>query len=143
MALPGPDIVAAILFTDLDKRLMAGIGPVTTNRSDLLKRAGVQPGNVAPQNELEIFCSLCVGRVYFRSENRNLYFVDSPALSISEIIEQVFRGLRQDPLVQQLYMDEHKLFQAAMCIRLTAAQRRPLFTALRLSGIHIIRSRQA
>jgi len=64
---------------------MAGIGPVTTNRSDLLRRAGVRPGIVAPKNELEIFCSLCVGRVYYRESNSTLYFVDSPALSVSQL----------------------------------------------------------
>jgi hypothetical protein len=121
---------------------MAGIGPVTTNRNDLLRRAAVQPGISTPQNELEIFCHLCVGRVYFRDENRTLYFVDSPALSTSEIIQQVFRGLGQEPLIQQRYMDEHKMFRAAMCIQLTMTQREPLFTAFRLCGIHINQSRQ-
>jgi hypothetical protein len=119
---------------------MAGIGPVATNRDDLLRRAGVRPGISAPQNELEIFCSLCVGRVYFRDENRSLYFVDSPALSISEIIEQVFDGLAQSPRIRQLYMDEHGLLRAAMCIQLSASQQKALFAALVLSGIHIIRS---
>jgi hypothetical protein len=33
---------------------MAGIGPVTTNRNDLLRRAGARPGISAPKNELEI-----------------------------------------------------------------------------------------
>ena len=52
---------------------MAGIGPVTTNISDLLRRAGARPGISAPKNELEIFCSLCVGRVHYREKNRTLY----------------------------------------------------------------------
>lgn len=117
---------------------MAGIGPVTTNRNDLLRRANVRPGISAPKNELEIFCSLCVGRVYYSADNRTLYFVDSPALSISEIIEQVFRGLGQVARVRQLHMDEHDLLQAALCIQLTDAQRKALFAALVLSGINII-----
>jgi len=121
---------------------MAGIGPVTTNRNDLLRRAGVRPGISDPQNELEVFCSLCVGWVYYREENRSLYFVDSPALSISEIIEQVFRGLGQVANIRQLYMDEHNLLQAAMCIQLSVAQRKALFAALVLSGINITRSRK-
>jgi hypothetical protein len=119
---------------------MAGIGPVTTNRNDLLRRAGVRPGIVAPSNELEIFCSLCVGRVYFRVENQTLYFVDSPALSVSDIVRQVFRGLGQIPQIHQLYMDEHGLLRAAMCLRLSAAQQKALFAALTLSGIHIFGS---
>lgn len=118
---------------------MAGIGPVTTNRRDILRRAGVKPGIVAPQNELEIFCSLCVGRVYFRQSNQTLYFVDSPALSVSEIIEQVFKGLEQSPQIRQLYMDEHNILRAAFCIQLTEPQRRALFAALILAGIHIKR----
>ena len=120
---------------------MAGIGPVTTNRNDLLRRAGARPGISDPKNELEIFCSLCVGRVYYRADNRTLYFVDSPALSISDIIEQVFKGLRQFPRVRQLHMDEHDLLQAALCIQLTDPQRKALFAALVLSGINIIRPR--
>jgi len=121
---------------------VAGIGPITTDRRDLLRRAGVRPGIVAPQNELEIFCSLCVGRVFYRSDNATLYFVDSPALSVSEIIEQVFAGLRQSPRIQQLYMDDHNLFRAAYRIMLSAEQRKALFTALTLSGISIKRSNQ-
>jgi len=119
---------------------MAGIGPVTTNRNDLLRRAGVRPAIHSPKNELEIFCSLCVGRVYFRAETRTLYFVDSPALSISEIIAQVFNGLGETPQIRQLYMDEHGLLRAAMCIQLSPAQRQALFAAFALSGIHIFGS---
>jgi len=118
---------------------MAGIGPVTTDRNDLLRRAGARPGISAPKNELEIFCSLCVGRVYYRDDNRTLYFVDSPALSVSEIIAQVFKGLNQFPQVRQLHMDVHNLLQAALCIQLTETQRKALFAALTLSGISIIR----
>lgn len=120
---------------------MAGIGPLTTNRGDLLRRTGVRPGISAPKNELEIFCSLCVGCVYYRVASRTLYFVDSPDLSISEIIEQVFRGLNQTPVFQQLYMDEHQLFSAAMCIQITVSQKIAMFSAFTLSGVHITRSR--
>jgi hypothetical protein len=120
--------------------LMAGIGPVTTNRIDLQRRAGARPGIVAPKNDLEIFCSLCVGRVYFRVQTRTLYFVDSPVLSVSDIVRQVFNGLKQSPRIHQLYMDEHGLLRAAMCIQLSAAQQKALFAALTLSGVHIFRS---
>lgn len=122
---------------------MAGIGPVATNRNDLLRRAGVRPGISDPKNELEIFCSLCVGRVYYRDQNRSLYFVDSPALSVSDIIHQVFRGLGQVPRFRQLYMDEHNLLRAALCIQLGAVQRKALFAAFVLSGINITRSGKA
>jgi hypothetical protein len=118
---------------------MAGIGPVTTNINDLLRRAGGRPGISAPKNELEIFCSLCVGRVHYRVENRTLYFVDSPALSISDIVKQVFKGLGQSPRIRQLHMDEHNLLRAASCLQLTTAQQKALFAAFTLSGIHIIR----
>ena len=119
---------------------MAGIGPVTTNLGDLRRRAGLREGISPPKNELEIFCSLCVGRVYFDEKNRSLYFVDSPVLSISGIISQVYKGLNQTPQIRQLYMDEHNLFRAAFCIQLTAIQRMPLFAAFALSGVHITRS---
>ncbi len=120
---------------------MPGIaGPFKTSRGDHLRRTGVRPGIVAPKNELEIFCSLCVGCVYYRDENRTLYFVDSPDLSISDIIDQVFRGLNQTPSIQQLYMDEHNLFSAARCVQIGAAQRKALFPAFTLIGIHITNS---
>lgn len=119
---------------------MAGIGPIWTNRNDLLRRAGVRPGISAPANELEIFCSLCVGRVFFEDASRMLYFVDSPALSVSEIVAQVFRGLGDRPEIRQLYMDEHNLLRAALCLRLTPDQQKALFAAFALSGIHITRA---
>lgn len=119
---------------------MAGTGPITTDRNALLRRAGGRPAIAAPKNELEIFYILCVGRVYFRIETRTLYFVDSPALSVSDIIDQVFKGLRETPQIRQLYMDVHGLLRAAMCIQLTAAQRQALFAAFALSGIHIFDS---
>ena len=118
---------------------MAGIGPIWTNRNDLLRRAGVRPGISAPANELEIFCSLCVGRVFYDDASRSLYFVDSPALSVSEIVEQVFRGLAASPDIRQLYMDEHNLLRAALCVTLNDAQQKALFAAFALSGIHITR----
>ena len=118
---------------------MAGIGPIWTNRNDLLRRAGVRPGISAPANELEIFCSLCVGRVFYDDASRTLYFVDSPALSVSEIVAQVFRGLGTAPDIRQLYMDRHNLLRAALCLRLTAEQQKALFAAFALSGIHITR----
>jgi len=118
---------------------MAGLGPITTNLSDILKRAGVRPGIVDPQNELEIFCSLCVGRVFYRAENSTLYFVDSPALSITDIVERVFEGLGQLPRIRQLHMDPHNLLRAALCVPLSAAQQTALFAAFTLAGIHIVR----
>ena len=118
---------------------MAGIGPITTNLSDILKRASVRPGITNPKNELEIFCSLCVGRVYYRAENHSLYYVDSPALSVSDIVAQVFEGLGQSPRIRQLHMDQHDLLRAALCVQLTATQQSALLAALTLSGIHIVR----
>ena len=118
---------------------MAGIGPITTNLSDILKRAGARPGITNPKNELEIFCSLCVGRVYYSAQNLSLYYVDSPALSVSDIVKQVFTGLGQSPRIRQLHMDEHDLLRAALCVQLTAIQKSALLAALTLSGIHIVR----
>lgn len=115
---------------------MAGIGPIDTNRQNLLKRAGFR-GRTEPANELEIFCSLCVGRVIIRDRDNRLYFVDSPALSISDIIRQVFKGIGQQPRINQLYMDVHQLLRASSCIALTPRQRTLLVAAFALNGIHI------
>lgn len=117
-------------------KTVAGIGPINTSRADLLRRKGERQGIVSPKNELEIFCSLCVGSVYYQQHKRMLYFVDSPELSVSEIVSQVFRGLGEIPRIRQLYMDEHNLFSAARCIELTGAQRKALFAAFSISGIH-------
>jgi len=114
---------------------MAGIGPVV-GRVAGLKAAGIN----TPKNELEIFCFLCVGRVYYHGGSETLYFVDSPTLSVSQLIRQVFRGLRQSPSIRQLYMDEHNLFSAASRIRLKEEQKNALFIALRLSGVQIVYS---
>ena len=117
-------------------KTVAGIGPINASRADLLRRKGERQGIVSPKNELEIFCSLCVGSVFYKQQKRMLYFVDSPELSISEIIGQVFRGLGDTPRIRQLYMDEHQLFSAARCIELSGRQRKALFAAFTLSGIH-------
>lgn len=116
---------------------MAGIGPISTNKKDLLKRAGYRDNPTQPANELEIFLSLCIGRVYYRQHNRTLYFVDSPALSISQIIQTVFRGIDKTAHIKQLYMDEHKLIKAALCITLTPKQKKLIMVALSMNGIFI------
>ena len=116
---------------------MAGIGPICSDNRELLKRAEYRSGLTQPKSELEIFCSLCVGRVFFRKSNRTLYFVDAPSLSISEIIQTSFLGIHQQPAIRQLYMDEHNLINAALCITLTNKQKKLILVALRVSGIHI------
>jgi len=116
---------------------MAGIGPICSNNHELLKRAEYRSGLTKPKSELEIFCSLCVGRVFFRKSNRTLYFVDAPSLSISEILQTVFQGIHQQPAIRQLYMDEHNLINAALSINLTNRQKKLVLVALRVSGIHI------
>ena len=116
---------------------MAGIGPIFTNKQDILKRASYRTSLTAPKSELEIFCSLCVGRVFFNRQSQKMYFVDSPALSVTEIIMRVFKGLRQKPDIRQLYMDVHGLINAAFCITLSPAQKKALLVALNLNGIKI------
>lgn len=118
---------------------MAGIGPIFTDRRNLLKQAHYASAQPLPKNELEIFLALCVGRVLYRNDNRSLYFVDSPALSITDIIAGVFHGLGQEPRIRQLYMDQHNLLKAAFCIPLTSQQEKLLMVALSLNGIKIIR----
>ena len=115
---------------------MAGIGPIDTNRANLLKRAGFRAHGL-PANELEIFCSLCVGRVILKQAQNRLYFVDSPALSVSDIVRRVFKGLKQEPRFNQLYMDVHHLIKAASCIDLTVRQKKLLLAAFMLNGIHV------
>lgn len=116
---------------------MAGIGPICTNNRDLLKRAEYRTTLSAPSSELEIFCSLCVGRVFYSTRRRSLYFVDAPTISITHIIKTVFQGINQTPNIKQLYMDEHNLIKAAFSITLTARQKKLVLVALRMSGIHI------
>lgn len=119
---------------------MAGIGPICTNSRDLLKRAEYRSRLTAPSSELEIFCSLCTGRVFYSENRRRLYYVDSPTISITNIIQTVFQGINQAPDIRQLYMDEHELIKAAFCITLSASQKNLILVALRMSGIHIDKS---
>ncbi len=116
---------------------MGGLGKVNSNRQDLLKRAGFRSSLAATTNELEIFCSLCEGRVFYSKRQRRLYFVDSPSFPVSEIIHRVFHGLGQRADINQLYMDEHKVLKAASRIRLSQRQVKPVLTALKLTGMHI------
>ncbi len=116
---------------------MVGIGPKAPDSRALLQRARNKSMRVRPRNELEIFSGLCVGRVFYRSADRCLFFVDSHNLSVSELIHSVFSGLQQMPRIQQLYMDEHQLIKAAFRIMLTPRQARRLLVALRLNGIVI------
>ncbi len=118
---------------------MAGIGPICTDNRELLKRAEYRSSLTQPTNELEIFCSLCVGRAFYLSRERRLYFVDAPTLNISKIIQRVFQGIGQRPSIIQLYMDEHELIKAALSIQLTAKQAKLVLVALNISGIHIDR----
>ncbi len=116
---------------------MAGIGPICFNNKQLLKRAEYRSKLTQPKNELEIFCTLCPGRIFYKNSNQTLYFVESPTLSIIEIIEKVFRSIHQQPKIRQLYMDEHNLIKASLCIKLTQLQKNRLLVALKISGIHI------
>ena len=117
---------------------MSGLVKINSNRQDLLKRAGNRSSSfAAPANELEIFCSLCEGRVYFSQHRHRLYFVDSPTFMLSEIIQRVLRGLGQTAVIDQLYMDEHKVLKAASSIKLSKRQVKPVLTALKLTGVHI------
>jgi hypothetical protein len=119
------------------KTTLPGLGPIATNRIEILKRAAYRAGLSDNTSELEIFCGLCVGRVFFSQSRQTLYFVDSPVVSVSEIIEHIFKGLNSEPIIHQLYMDEHSLITAASSIKLTPGQRTRLFVALNISGIHI------
>ena len=116
---------------------MVGIGPKAPDQRALLERARSKSMRVRPRNELEIFSGLCVGRVFYQSAERRLFFVDSHNLSITDIIHTVFAGMAQRPRIRQLYMDEHNLIKAAFSIALTPRQARRLLVALRLNGIVI------
>lgn len=116
---------------------MAGIGPIFTNNGELLKRARFRSSLTTPANELEIFCSLCVGRVYFKKSTCCLYFVDSPTIMVTDIIKTVFRGIDEQPRFRQLYMDEHNLIKAASSIFLSSRQQKLVLVALKMNGLHI------
>lgn len=116
---------------------MVGIGPKAPDQRALLERARSKSMRARPRNELEIFSGLCVGRVFYQSAGRRLYFVDAHNLSVSDIIRGVFAGMGQSPRIRQLYMDEHGLIKAAYSIALTPGQARRLLVALRLNGIVI------
>ena len=71
---------------------MAGIGPINSNRNDVVKKASCQTKLSSSANELEIFYNLYIGRVHYKSSTRTSYYVDSFSISVSEIIHNVFKG---------------------------------------------------
>ncbi len=117
------------------------IGPVSRRCTRSVTARVRQTGLLASDDERKVFYNLCPGRVHFRSGEGLLYFVDSPYESISDIIEAVFRGLRSQARVQQLYMDEHQYLKAAKVLMLKGMPRETnaLLVALRLKGVVIDR----
>ena len=89
------------------------------------------------ENTLEIFINLSVDRVHYKKSSKNLYFVDSQEALISRIITKVLKGFNQIPDIQQCYLDQHRFFKGAFCIKLGQIQSGPVLVALRLQGIHI------
>ena len=84
-----------------------------------------------------IFVKLREGKVHFVSTTRNLYFVDSLDFPVSEMIKNVFKGLKQTPDINQCYLDQHSYFKGAFCIQLNQTQHDAVLVALRLQGIVI------
>ena len=89
------------------------------------------------QDNRTIFVKLREGKVHFVSSTKNLYFVDSPDIPVSEMIRKVFKGLNQIPDIQQCYLDQHSFFKGAFCMKLNESQHEPVLVALRLQGIVI------
>jgi len=84
-----------------------------------------------------IFVKLREGKVHFVSTTRNLYFVDSLDFPVSEMIKNVFKGMKQTPDINQCYLDQHSFFKGAFCIQLSQTQHDAVLVALRLQGIVI------
>lgn len=116
---------------------MAGIGPISLKSRDMSACAGRSSMLAATANELEVFYNICVGKVIFRRFTNTLYFVDSPSVSVTDTILAVFKSFDDQPVINQLYMDPHKLIKAACCIVLQPLRVKPVLVALRLRGFHI------
>ncbi len=116
---------------------MAGIGPINRDLDSILTLARQHSATPTNASELEIFYRLAIGRVLYRPHSGLLYYVDSPALSISSLIEAVFKGLDREANIEQLYMDQNKILRAAFRIQLAEEERAVVLTALRLRGLEI------
>ncbi len=116
---------------------MAGLGPVNHDVASILSLAKSHATTPANASELEIFYRLAIGRVLFRPDNGLLYFVDSAALSICDLLESAFKGLERRCLIEQLFMDQNKILRAAYRIQLKADERQAILTALRLRGLKV------
>ena len=64
-----------------------------------------------------------------------LYFVDSPQELIEKTIRAALAGLRSNAVVEQLYLDSHKIFIGARRVRLAEKHAETVLVALRLTGV--------
>jgi hypothetical protein len=118
-----------------------GIGPVS--------RAVINAGSkgarerVAFKNTNDIFYHLDSNCVYYDRTCLALYFVNSCDGAISRTIRSVLSGLGNEAAFEQLHLDQHKLFSAACCIRLTDEQLVPVLIALKLGGVGILYQERA
>ncbi|MBD3610313.1 MAG: hypothetical protein HUJ30_07160 [Gammaproteobacteria bacterium] len=112
--------------------------PTSRDAKDILRLATRSSRRPLSKSELEIYYNLCAGRVYFQEDSRKLYFVDSPEVDITNIIEIVFSHFDTTPNIEQLYMDQPNYIKASFCIALNENEIASILVALRVSGIHIV-----
>ncbi len=85
----------------------------------------------------EIYFNLGMDRVHYVPQQNALYFAQSSHFPIDETIAAVYRGLDQQPQIEQLYLDIHGYYKGAQRIIMQDEVANAVLIALRLKGIII------
>ncbi len=110
-----------------------GVGPVS---EDIVLACGRLEREIAQiQNTNEVFYHLNSRQVFFDTDQGYLYFADSPQGSIRRTIRAALTSLNGHVAIEQLHLDQNKVFAAACRVRLTPEHADTVLVALRLTGI--------
>ena len=109
------------------------IGPVSNKTLSACTRHERAIGALGGSNE--IFFNLDARRVYFDRSLGHLYFCATQDDLIPATLRAVFSGMGSGIVVEQLHLDEHRCFNAARRVTLSADQAGAALVALRLAGV--------
>lgn len=110
-----------------------GVGPVS---EDIVLACAREERVIAQvRNTNEVFYHLNSRQVFFDTGQGYLYFADSPQGSIRRTIRAALASLNGQVAIEQLHLDQNKVFAAACRVRLTPEQVDTVLVALRLTGV--------
>ena len=96
-----------------------------------------QTGLSSQATHTQIFHNLGMDRVHFVPDTRTLHFVNSEHFQLLETIENVYRGLGEEPRIEQQYLDVHGYYKGALSLKMSPRASSAVLAALRLKGVQI------